>query len=268
MECMSRTHQWIVCANLRDGNLWGAWKEHCWVQEVTVAGHRSALLAQRYKVRCGKETCLPISMFNYDVVPGNTAPGISFTVTVSICICVSVARQPRQEELRSNSMTRILLVQCGNPMCPQGSRPTHTGGREVGRIRGHTDSVACDSLSHGRWGEPHWIGFLIFNWEGSCACLVLLRECHGNRGKPHWGPARWHLGGSCHPGLLARTASQTDDKSQGFGWPGNSAWLQDSNGVSEGCWLVGGCPVRGHGHWHGGLDSTPVIVRVMGLACG
>ena len=96
-------------------------------------------------------------MFNSDFVPGNTAPGdsvsstICFTIRVciSVCICVSVARQPRWEELRSNSMTGILLVQSGNPTCPQGSRPTHTGGREVGLVQGCTDGVACDSLSHG-----------------------------------------------------------------------------------------------------------------------
>ena len=96
-------------------------------------------------------------MFKYDFVPGNTAPGdsvsvsVTITVSISVCVCISMARQPRQEELRSNHMTRILLVWHGNPTCPQGSRPTHTQlGHEVGPVWAHTDGVACHSLSHGR----------------------------------------------------------------------------------------------------------------------
>ena len=89
-------------------------------------------------------------MFNYDFVPGDTAPGDSISVTVTISICISMARWPRWEELCSTHMTRILLVQRGNPTCPQGSRPTHTGGREVGPVRAHTNGMACHSLSHGR----------------------------------------------------------------------------------------------------------------------
>ncbi len=186
------------------------WSTRSYCGKPQICGFGTNGQWQRYKFRCSKQMCSSISMFNYDFIPGS--------------ISVSMARWPRREELRSNCTTRILLIQRSDPKDPQCSRPTHTGSREVGPLWAHNDGVARHSCSHGRWGEPHWFGFWIFHWDGSCAGSLLLRECHGNHGKPCWDPGRWHLGGSYYPGLLTRTASHSHWQSQEIGWSCYVIW--------------------------------------------